>query len=123
MAEHNDTGTMGEALARRHLEEEGFAVVETNWRRGKYEVDIIAYREGLIVFAEVKTRSDNYVDPLLSITGKKIANLVKAARAYMAQAEIVMPVQFDVITIVGTPSDYVIEHFPDAFYPPLRSFR
>ena len=31
MAEHNDTGKRGEELARRYLEEQGFAIVETNW--------------------------------------------------------------------------------------------
>ncbi len=122
MAQHNLLGEEGERIASEYLMKKGYTIRETNWRVGHDEIDIVAQLDANLVIVEVKTRSDNYVDPLLSITGKKIANLVKAARAYMAQAEIVMPVQFDVITIVGTPSDYVIEHFPDAFYPPLRTY-
>ena len=82
MAEHNDTGMQGEALARRHLEEQGFAIMETNWRRGKYEVDIIAYKEGLIVFAEVKTRnSTDYGNPEEFVDRKKQKAYIRLADA------------------------------------------
>ena len=48
MALHNVTGNIGEQLAREYLEKKGFAIMETNWRKGKYEVDIIAVEiEGL----------------------------------------------------------------------------
>ena len=86
MAEHNDTGMQGEALARRHLEEQGFAIMETNWRRGKYEVDIIAYREGLIVFAEVKTRnSTDYGNPEEFVDRKKQKAYIRLADAYVTK--------------------------------------
>ena len=48
MATHNDTGKLGETLAQEYLVSQGFAIVATNWHRGKFEIDIIAYREGLI---------------------------------------------------------------------------
>ena len=84
MAEHNDTGKRGEELARRHLEEQGFAIVETNWRRGKYEVDIIAYKEGLIVFAEVKTRSNlGFGNPEEFVDHEKQRAYVRMANAYV----------------------------------------
>ena len=46
MAQHNDTGKIGEQLACRHLEQHGFAILKTNWKMGKYEVDIVAYKDG-----------------------------------------------------------------------------
>ena len=86
MAEHNDTGMQGEALACRHLEEQGFAIMETNWRRGKYEVDIIAYKEGLIVFAEVKTRHrTDYGNPEEFVDHKKQKAYIRLADAYVSR--------------------------------------
>lgn len=122
MAQHNKLGEIGEQLAAEYLMKKGYTIRETNWRAGHDEIDIVAQHNANLVVVEVKTRSDDFIDPLLAINRKKISNLVKAARAYMSQAEVTMPVQFDIITIVGTPDDYKIEHFADAFYPPLRTY-
>ncbi len=42
MAEHNDLGQAGEALAVAELRRLGYDILHTNWRFGKDEVDIIA---------------------------------------------------------------------------------
>ena len=116
MAEHNDTGMQGEALARRHLEEQGFAIMETNWRRGKYEVDIIAYREGLIVFAEVKTRnSTDYGNPEEFVDRKKQKAYIRLADAYVTKHRREEEVRFDIISVVMGPDGYRIEHMENAF--------
>ena len=116
MAEHNDTGMQGEALARRHLEEQGFAIMETNWRRGKYEVDIIAYREGLIVFAEVKTRnSTDYGNPEEFVDRKKQKAYIRLADAYVTKHRREEEVRFDIISVVMGPEGYRIEHMENAF--------
>ena len=116
MAEHNDTGMQGEALARRHLEEQGFAIMETNWRRGKYEVDIIAYREGLIVFAEVKTRnSTDYGNPEEFVDRKKQKAYIRLADAYVTKHRREEEVRFDIISVVMGPEGCRIEHMENAF--------
>lgn len=116
MAEHNDTGMQGEALARRHLEEQGFAIMETNWRRGKYEVDIIAYKEGLIVFAEVKTRnSTDYGNPEEFVDRKKQKAYIRLADAYVTKHRREEEVRFDIISVVMGPEGYRIEHMENAF--------
>ena len=116
MAEHNDTGMQGEALARRHLEEQGFAIMETNWRRGKYEVDIIAYKEGLIVFAEVKTRSNlQYGNPEEFVDRKKQKAYIRLADAYVTKHRRQEEVRFDIISVVMGPDGYRIEHMENAF--------
>ena len=116
MAEHNDTGMQGEALARRHLEEQGFAIMETNWRRGQSEVDIIAYREGLIVFAEVKTRnSTDYGNPEEFVDRKKQKAYIRLADAYVTKHRREEEVRFDIISVVMGPEGYRIEHMENAF--------
>jgi putative endonuclease len=116
MAQHNETGNIGEQLARQYLEEKGFAIVETNWRRGKYEVDIIAYKEGLIVFAEVKTRSrQDYGEPEEFVTIEKQKAYVRLADKYVVEHNREEEVRFDIIAVEIEGLDYHITLLEDAF--------
>ncbi|MBR7052890.1 MAG: YraN family protein, partial [Bacteroidaceae bacterium] len=54
MAQHNSTGNSGEDLAADYLVAKGYFIVERNWRSGHKEIDIVARREGVVVFVEVK---------------------------------------------------------------------
>ena len=56
MAKHNKLGKKGELIAFMFLQKEGFCILKTNWRYQKAEVDIIAQKDGFLVFVEVKTR-------------------------------------------------------------------
>ena len=60
----DELGKWGEDLATQHLSAAGYAIVERNWRVDHFEVDIVAMKNGRIVFVEVKTRSDKNGDPL-----------------------------------------------------------
>ena len=116
MAQHNKTGNIGEQLARQYLEEKGYAIVETNWRRGKLEVDIIAYKEGLIVFAEVKTRSrTDYGNPEEFVTIDKQRAYVRLADKYVVEHNREEEVRFDIISVEVEGSEYHITHLEDAF--------
>ena len=116
MAQHNKTGNIGEQLARQYLEDKGFAIVETNWRRGKLEVDIIAYKEGLIVFAEVKTRSrTDYGNPEDFVTIDKQRAYVRLVDKYVIEHNREEEVRFDIISVEVEGSEYHITHLEDAF--------
>ena len=58
MAEHNDLGKQGEALAVEFLQKNGYTILETNWTFQKAEVDIIARKNNFLAVVEVKTRSN-----------------------------------------------------------------
>ena len=116
MALHNDTGNIGELLARQYLEEKGYAIMKTNWRRGKNEVDIIAYMEGLIVFVEVKTRSrQDYGEPEEFVTIEKQRAYVRMADKYVVENNRTEEVRFDIIAIEKDGDDYHITHLENAF--------
>lgn len=118
MARHNDTGKLGETLAQEYLRKKGFAIVETNWRKGKYEADIIAYKEGLIVFAEVKTRSSQeYGMPEDFVDREKQRAYVRMANNYVIEHDREEEVRFDIITVYMGSNDYRIEHLEGAFSP------
>ena len=122
MARHNETGRWGEDIAAEYLAANGYAIADRNWRCGHYEIDIVAYKGARIIFVEVKTRSDNDEDPLEAVDKDKTSRLIRAAVVYINAYEIDHEIQFDLIAINGISSDYTIEHIPDAFIPPLKTY-
>lgn len=120
MAKNSNIGRWGEDIAESVLAKEGFAIRERNWRNGHHEIDIVASRGDTLAIVEVKTRTDKEENPFESIDNKKISNLVAAAEAYIRIKELPHKVRFDVIGVLGTPEDYIVEYLPDAFEPPMR---
>ena len=119
MAERNDIGKEGEAIARKHLEKQGYVILHSNWHWHHYELDIVAALPDELVVVEVKTRADDYlVDPEDSIDEAKIRRIVKAADAYANLFTIELPIRFDVIFLIGQQGQYRLEHIEDAFYAP-----
>ncbi len=55
--ERQQLGRTGERLARDHLEEAGYRIIESNYRTRAGEIDLIAIDREFLVFIEVKTRS------------------------------------------------------------------
>ncbi len=120
MAGHNDTGTQGEELAARFLEEKGYAILERNWRYKNLEADLIAREKNVIIVAEVKTRHTNFFgEPEEFVNKKKRTNLIKAANAYLDQKGLENEVRFDIISVLYKGQKVHINHIEDAFYPTL----
>ena len=59
MASHNTLGLIGEQRAIQFLKDLGYTVLETNYRYGRLEADILALNDGVFVVIEVKTRSNS----------------------------------------------------------------
>lgn len=112
------TGDWGERLAVELLASKGYAITECNWRSGHYEIDIVAMKGDRVVFVEVKTRSSDSVDPAEAVDMKKMRRMVYASDAFIRAYDIPYDYQFDIITVTGTPDDYVIHHIEDAFLSP-----
>jgi putative endonuclease len=119
MAEHNDTGKGGEVMAASFLREKGMIILETNWRFGNLEADIIAKFDQTLVVAEVKTRKSNYFgEPESFVNKQKQTNLIRAANEYIQRKNLDLEVRFDIVSVVL--NDYsAIKHIEDAFYPLL----
>lgn len=123
MALHNDTGSRGEDMAVNHLVAHGYDIVERNWRMNRLELDIVARKGSRLVFVEVKTRTSDFVDPATAITPKKIRNMVNSANRYMQHYGINFEAQFDLIFVTRkADGEWEIEHIPDAFYPPMKTY-
>ncbi len=101
MANHNDTGKEGEALAGKYLREIGFDILHTNWRYSRYEIDIIAVKDNILHFIEVKTRrSGKYGMPEDGVTSKKFESVSKAVEAYLEQNPDWKRIQYDTLAIM-----------------------
>ncbi len=120
MAEHNDLGKKGEEIALQHLKKKQYTILETNWRYGKDEIDIIAKQNQELVIVEVKTRSSTYLaEPEFAVTKKKQGFLIRAANAYIEKKDLTIECRFDIISIVIYTNKTQLEHIEDAFYPTL----
>lgn len=117
MAYHNDLGKRGEEIACRYLQEKDYVILETNFRFGRGEIDVIAKQQETIVFAEVKTRSSTkYGYPEESVTESKKEKLKETAMEYLIKNELQNEIRFDVISISTVRGSVHIRHIEDAFF-------
>ena len=117
MAQHNELGKKGEQLAEDYLMQQGYTIVERNYRFDKAEVDIIAKKEGILAIIEVKTRStSDFGNPQDFVKPKQIQRLVKAVDEYVTVNNLDVDVRFDIIAIVKANKGFDIEHLENAFY-------
>jgi putative endonuclease len=81
------SGKKGEDLAEEFLLQRGYKIISRNYYGGKYgEIDIIAQKESLIVFVEVKSRSnDHFGGGIYSIGNSKKKHLRKAAEHFLSK--------------------------------------
>ncbi len=116
MAQHNQTGKEGELIAKKFLKSNGYAILKTNWRKGKAEVDIIAQHNGLIVFIEVKTRtSATFGMPYEAVHSQKEDLLIGAAEIFIEELNSNAEIRFDILSIILNNNAPKIEHILDAF--------
>lgn len=120
MAKHNDLGKSGENAAVTYLEQKGYCIRDRNWRKGHFELDIVAVKDNELIVVEVKTRSNTlFAEPENAVDLPKIKRTVRAADTYIKLFQIDIPVRFDIITIVGDEIHFRVEHIEEAFHPPL----
>ena len=116
MAKHNKLGKDGELIAFMILQRDGFTILETNWRFQKAEIDIIAKKDGFLIFTEVKTRgSKKFGKPSDAIDKKKIALYKDAVEGYLEQYPSEDEIRFDVVNVIIGKDETQIEHIPNAF--------
>jgi len=114
-------GKKGEDLAAEFFEEEGYTILERNWRFRHIEIDIIALDKDQLVIAEVKTRSGNtYGEPSTAVDYRKQRALIFAAERYIFSHNIDLDVRFDIVSIIKDHNRTVLEHIKEAFHPVAR---
>lgn len=112
-----DIGYEGEDAAAAFLEDQGYRILDRNYRFRKAEIDILASRGSILAVVEVKTRTGGFYEALTdSIPKSKINRLVIAAHHYVRERHINLEVRFDIIQIIRESSGLHLIHLEDAFY-------
>ena len=74
-------GNWGEMVAKSYLEKKGYKILETNWHYHHKELDIIAYKDGLVGF-EIKTRTGEMKPSFTILRVEQVARLRLTLNAY-----------------------------------------
>ena len=121
MSNNQIIGKRGEDKAAQFLENQGYTIIERNWRFKKAEIDIIAKIEQMLVFVEVKSKSYTYFgQPEESVSEKKEKLILDAANAYMLEIGHDWEIRFDIIAIVfNEDQSFELNHYKDAFFPSI----
>ncbi len=83
-----ETGKKAEIAASVYLEMRGFKVIERNWRRASCEIDIIASKDGVVHFVEVKYRAnDNQGAGMDAITATKLKRMRRGAWTWVEESK------------------------------------
>jgi len=111
-----EVGGWGEELAKEHLLESGYEILEANYRFKKSEIDLIAKKGNLIVAVEVKTRTGIIVGtPFHAITREKQRNLLLGINHYVQKFNEPVEVRMDALSIIKLGESIRIAHLEDAF--------
>ena len=100
-------GARAEQLAQEFLRSRGLTIVERNYRRRRGELDLVALDDGVLVIAEVRTRSSHaFGGAAASIDGRKQRRIIRAAQQLLQSNRdyAALPVRFDVLIITGAAS-------------------
>lgn len=113
-----EIGRRGEDLAQEYLLKEGFTLLHRNWRNGRYELDFVAEKNGVLHVVEVKTRvAGNLTSPEEAYTRAKFRSLCKAAEFYIQLYKVEWEVQFDLVAVEhdGLES-FTLKYIPNVMF-------
>ena len=101
MSRQKTFGKLGEDCAVKFLEANGYTIVARNFRIRSAEIDIIAQIDGVIIFAEVKTRSDiRHGLPREAVNLRKQKKIIEAAGVFLQDENFAdCACRFDVIEV------------------------
>ena len=92
-------GDESENLATRFLEQEGYVILQRNYFARKLgEIDIIAKRDDVLHFIEVKSGRADF-DPVYNVTPAKLRKVINSAHYYMKTKKLDMAFSIDALII------------------------
>lgn len=112
-----DVGRQGELAAAHYLEARGWRLLAHGFRVRGGELDLVAEKDGLVAFIEVKTRRQGAMDDGRGAVHRaKQRRLLRAAGLFLARSGLGdRPCRFDVILVCRHDKGMTVEHLPAAF--------
>lgn len=112
-----DTGNIGESLTAYYLERSGYKILRRNYTVRGGEIDIIAEKDGVIAFVEVKTRDISALDKGVNAVNKhKRGLIIRASQEYLYRVGSECQPRFDISDVTlknGRPVKF--SYYDNAF--------
>lgn len=114
---HLKLGQAAESLIVNILQKDKFTILEQNYKKFFGEVDIIAQREELIIFVEVKARTTPKTSMFEIVSPAKQRKIIQVAKEYIAKNSFIdVTYRFDVALVEYKKDKQNISYIPNAFY-------
>ena len=112
-----EIGRWGEIQAIKYLKKQGYRINQKNFRALGGEIDIIASKDNVLAFVEVKAqRGAGPIDPEHRVGLKKKRQLVKLAKYYISRTKTNYDeIRMDIITVTRNEKNLDIKHMEGAF--------
>ena len=116
----NSHGPLGEQYACEFLEKQGYRILTRNYHTRYGEIDLVAEKDGILAFVEVKTRAfSSWESAAGAVTAAKQHKLILAAQQYLLDFPVERTPRFDVVAITTAVGEgfHVLscEHLKGAF--------
>ena len=106
-------GLFAEEYVRRYLQERGYRILDSNYRKPWGEIDIITTCKEIIIFVEVKASQGEYAgfEPELRVNQEKIKKLIRAARTYLLEKkyDTKQEWQIDVVAVIVNKRTMIVK--------------
>ena len=101
-------GDQSETLATQFLEQEGFVILERNYFARKLgEIDIIAQRDEVLHFIEVKSSKSETFDPVYNVTSTKLRKVINSAQYYLKVKQLDLAFSIDALIVRGDEVEFI----------------
>ena len=109
------SGREAEYTAEMYLIDKGYEILDRNYYGDRCEIDLIARKGNIVIFAEVKS-SATVIPPVIRVDKTKVEHLARAALAFLAENENKsLDYRFDIITLTRKGENWKVNHYEDAF--------
>jgi putative endonuclease len=110
-------GEEGERIAALWLAQRGWRILDRRFRNGHRDLDLVAEREGLVAFVEVKTRRGrDFGHPVEAVNWRKQRELARSAAVWMARhGSEEQTFRFDVVGVLMSERGVRVHHVENAF--------
>ena len=110
-------GEVGERIAERWLTRAGWRILNRRFRNGHRDIDLVAEREGIVAFVEVKARRDDHFGgPIEAVNWQKRIELTRSARVWIDRhGRAPEAYRFDVIGVLVAGPRVRVRHIENAF--------
>lgn len=113
----NNLGKISEELVANLLQKDRFVILKQNYKRFFGEIDIIAKKDDIIVFVEVKARTNPKKSMYELVTPAKQQKIIKVAQEFIAHNNFEnMTYRFDVALVKCQGNKKEISYISNAFY-------